>query len=212
MDLKQYKNMIKNKLLNDVRKQIEIEHNLATGAYNNNGRQYEQVAKSINTVRKLPKKPVKKLQYVQPESESESESESGDEELQGGRMHHHHHHPSFVKHMRKAGHTLTHVGKTVGHEIGKEVMKEGVKKLKNVALEGAKDFMTYAPEIASEAGEVALEGAPLLLAAGMKKPKVRRQQTEKQLHRHALVRKLMAQHGCSLCEASSHIKTHHLKY
>ena len=65
--------------------------------------------------------------------------------------------------------------------------------------------MAEAPEI----------GVPLMLAtsgSGMKKPKQKRQQSEKQKRRHALVSKLMREHGCSLGDASKYIKEHNIDY
>jgi hypothetical protein len=46
----------------------------------------------------------------------------------------------------------------------------------------------------------------------MRKPKRTRTVSEKEKRRHALVRKLMQQHGCSLAEASRHIKENNIQY
>lgn len=63
-----------------------------------------------------------------------------------------------------------------------------------------------------EALPIAEEAAPLLLAAGMKKQKRTRVVSQKEANRHALIRKLMQKHGCTLAEASSHIKENNLAY
>lgn len=96
MDLQQYKKMIQDQLLHDVRTQMAYEHNLAEGNY-------------IKTPKKT-KKVVKKRTPIKEEVE--------EEEVEGGGMHHHHHHhhhghhhhPSFIKHLGKVGKTLGHVG------------------------------------------------------------------------------------------------------
>ena len=61
MDLKQYKEMIKNQILDDVRKQIAKEHKIATGTYTTKHiAQYEDVAKHIQPKKKTTKKTTKK--------------------------------------------------------------------------------------------------------------------------------------------------------
>ena len=204
MDLKQYKAMIANQILNSVHKQVAHKKAVAKGSYHN-------VAEQIEA---LPKQSIKKAKAVKKILEPE---------VKGGTIHHHHNH--FLKHLGKS---VKHVANDVSH-VAK---KEAVKKLKNVAQKGkkmvidhavdelkavgmkaAQEMATYAPEI----GETALEYAPLLLAAGMtpkktKKVKRSRVLSAKEKNRHALVRQLMSEHGCTLCEASKHIKENNISY
>tara|TARA_B100002003_G_scaffold177284_1_gene165189 strand:- start:286 stop:867 length:582 start_codon:yes stop_codon:yes gene_type:complete len=193
MDLKQYKEMIKNQILDDVRKQIAKEHKIATGTYTTKHiAQYEDVAKHIQPKKKTTKKTKKKI-LPPPLNEDDNELEE-----QGGKVH-------FLKHMKGFGKSVAKFGKKAGKAISNEVIKQGSQQLGKMALEGAKDFMTYAPVVAEE-------GAPLLLAAGMKKPKRKRLLSDKEKRRHILVRKIMNEHGCSLPEASKYIKQHNLTY
>lgn len=62
------------------------------------------------------------------------------------------------------------------------------------------------------APELAEEAPLMMMAAGMKKPKRTRQVSEKEKNRHALIRQLMNKHGCTLAEASKHIKEINLSY
>ncbi len=199
MDLKQYKEMIKNQILDDVRKQIAKEHKIATGTYTTKHvPQYEDIAKHIpqKMTKKTTKKTTKKV-AIPPPSEEDSEDDNELEE-QGGKVH-------FLKHMKGFGRSVAKFGKKAGRTISNEVIKQGSQQLGKMALEGAKDFMTYAPVVAEDA-------LPLLLAGGMKKPKRKRLLSDKEKRRHALVRKVMKEHGCSLPQASKHIKENNLTY
>lgn len=139
-----------------------------------------------------------------------------DEEILGGKF-------NFIKTFKKAGNGLAKdlkgVGKTVkdtamktvGSLAGKEAGTAIYGQLKSMGsnlTSGLKGMMTEAPEMVAENPE-------LLMAAGMKetkKPKRPRKVSEKEKNRHALVRQLMNKHGCSLAEASAHIKQQGLKY
>ena len=200
MDLKQYKEMIKNQILDDVRKQIAKEHKIATGTYNTKHiASYEDIAKHIpkKMTKKTTKKTTKKVAITPPYEEDNDEDDDQLEE-QGGKIH-------FLKHMKGFGRSVAKFGKKAGKAISNEVIKQGSQQLGKYALEAGKDFLTYAPEIAEE-------GAPLLLAGGMKKPKRTRVLSDKEKRRHALVRKVMNEHGYSLPEASKYIKQHNLNY
>jgi hypothetical protein len=135
----------------------------------------------------------------------------GDEPIQeGGKF-------NFVKSMK-------HMGKDIGHtakDIGKAVKKSGIQAVaKEVANEGVKfaknnigKIVQGAEEYGPEALEVGEESAPLLLAGGTpKKAKRTRTISQKEANRHALVRKLMQQHKCTLPEASKYIKAKNLSY
>lgn len=123
---------------------------------------------------------------------------------------------SFVK-------SLKHFGIQLGKETSKATIKIGAnelgKSIVNTAKDvgtsiknGAVDMMNQAPAVAEEALPVAEEVgeiAPLALAGGMKK---KRQVSEKMKRRGELIKKIMKKYGCSLAEASKHIKEHDLKY
>jgi len=198
MDLKQYKEMIANQILNDVKKQIEKEKKMADGSYNTKHvAQYENIAK--NVIPKRTKKVIKQNK-VSPPNEPDDDGEDNTDQLEeGGKIH-------FLKHMKKFGRSVTKFGKKAGKAIENEVVKQGAKELGKVAIEGAKGFMTY--------GVPALEeSAPLLLAAGMqKRPRKTRNVSEKEKRRHTLVKKIMNEHKCSLPQASKHIKENNLSY
>jgi hypothetical protein len=132
------------------------------------------------------------------------ESDESDIE-EGGKIH-------FMKSFKKLGDVVKNTGSEIAdtakkaglNAVSKEVANQATSAVKSLA----KNAMTYAPEI--ELG--AEESAPLLLAAGMKKPRKRREVSQKEKNRHALIRSLMNKHGVSLAEASKHIKQNNLKY
>jgi len=141
------------------------------------------------------KKAMKKAHEIEQEVEDHIPNQ-----VTGGKFH-------FAKSMKKFGSELgTGIKKAGIAEVSKEVAKQGMQFAKdNVGklLSGAE---AAAPELAEE--------APLLMmAAGMeKKPKRTRQVSAKEKNRHALIRKLMNEHGCTLAEASKHIKANNLNY
>jgi DNA-directed RNA polymerase subunit H (RpoH/RPB5) len=133
-----------------------------------------------------------------------------EEPIDGGKF-------NFVKSMK-------HMGKDIGHtakDIGKAVKKSGIQAVaKEVANEGVKfaknnigKLVQGAEEYGPEALEVGEESAPLLLAGGLPK-KVKRTRTisQKEANRHALIRKLMQKHGCTLAQASKLIKEKNMSY
>lgn len=204
MDLKQYKEMITKQLLDDVRKQVAKENQIANGDYKSqrNANQYNQIQNQIN--------------------------EPDVDELEGGKIH-------FLKHMNKIGKSIAHTAKHVAHDVNKvahskemkavgkfaldtgkeigqaatsEVVKQGSKALGDFAVNSAKTFLAEAPGMAMEA-------APLMLmAAGIpdKKPRKKRVVSDKEKRRHALVRELMNEHKCKLCEANAYIKQNNIDY
>ena len=209
MDLKQYKTMIKDKILEDVKKQSEKEHKLATGTYNNvhNAEQYKQVAHEIEKVTPVKKKTKQKVKKMNKNEEMEDISDANDE-MEGGKIH-------FLKHMQKFGNSALNFGKKAGKAISNEVIKQGAQQVGKYAIEAGKDFLSAAPEIAETVGAESLEYAPLLLAAGVEKPmkvKRKRQLSEKEKRRHALVRKIMSEKSLSLPQASKYIKENNINY
>ena len=185
MDLKRYKQKVENQLRDDIRKQMESEQHRATG-----------VTKAKPNKKKMA---IKKSEIEEPD------------EIEGGKMH-------FLKHMKHFGRDINHamhskpmraVGKfatDTGKEIGKaatsKVAKEVGSKLGEIGIGALKTAVIASnPEL-----------APIVMAAGMKKPKKKRVLSEKEKRRHALIRELMQEHGCSLAEASKHIKENNIDY
>lgn len=86
--------------------------------------------------------------------------------------------------------SLTHIVQNEGKKYVQQGVQQGVQYLKN----NASQMMAQAPELAEEAP---------MTAMGMKKPRKKRQVSEREMQRHALIRSLMHEHGCSLAEASN---------
>jgi hypothetical protein len=99
--------------------------------------------------------------------------------------------------------------KSTGKQLGQAIKKEGINQAAKETVGFVKrNIVTAAKYAATEAVPLAEEAAPMLLmAAGMKKT-----QSQKQLNRHALIRKLMKKESMTMVEASSYIKDHDLKY
>jgi hypothetical protein len=132
-----------------------------------------------------------------------------DEPMEGGKF-------NFMKSMKHFGKDLGNTAKEVGHAVKKSGIQAVAKEVANEGVKFAKNnigkLASTAEEMAPEALTVAEEGAPLLLAGGIKKPKRTRNVSQKEANRHALIRKLMQKHGCTLAEASKHIKENKLAY
>lgn len=133
-----------------------------------------------------------------------------EDEEHGGKVH-------MSKSMRHLGNAIKKTGSEFGtavkkagiNEVSKTIAQEGVKFIKNNASKALSGAEAVMPEVLP----VAEEAAPLMLmAAGMKKEKRTRQVSQKEASRHALIRKLMQKHGCTLAEASRHIKEKNLSY
>ena len=158
---------------------------------------------SIKTVKKVKAIP----QIIDSDSSDSESGDSGSESdsepvVQGGKIH-------FIKSMKHLGKDFGHALKKAGiNEASKVIAQEGVKFAKN----NIGKLISGAEEVLPEALPIAEEIAPLALAAGMKKPKRIRQVSDKEKRRHALVRKLMEKHNCTLAAASKHIKEKNLEY
>lgn len=130
-------------------------------------------------------------------------AEDAEDEVHGGKF-------NFVKSMKHFGKDFGHAMKKAGiNEATKVIAQEGVKFAKNnigKLVQGAEEVLPEALPVAEEVGPMAL------LAAGMKKPKRTRKVSDKEKRRHALVRKLMQEHHCSLAEASKYIKEENIEY
>jgi hypothetical protein len=194
MDLKEYKRRIAAKLNSNDNNMVNSISKIAQ----------EHVPKSKKVIRKSKSIPV-----PLPSENSNDINDESPIDIAGGKLH-------FLKHMKKltsdAGKALKteaiNVGSDALNDVKNDVKKEvksnikgAVNDAKIMAYQAGKDLLTTAP--------VAEEAAPLLLAAGMKKP---RKQSEKQRNRTILVKKLMAKHNCTLPQASKYIKDHNLSY
>jgi len=127
-----------------------------------------------------------------------------EETVEGGKFH-------FVKSMKHLGHSVQQTGEQFGTALKKAGINEATKAIAQEGVKYAKNSIGQL--MTGEALPVAEEAAPMMLmAAGMKKPKRTRRVSQKEANRHALIRKLMQQHGCSLAEASRHIKEENLDY
>lgn len=145
---------------------------------------------------------------------------------------------NFGKAFKSVGKSLKGVGKTLKND-GKQALDatkkvvigyaakdagkyiyDNMKSAGKNMLKGTEEIGTEleaaSPEI--EAGlEVGAEGAaeyaPLaLMAAGMRKPKQKRVQSDRQKRRGLLIKKLMSAHGMTLPEASSYIRDQNIQY
>jgi hypothetical protein len=110
------------------------------------------------------------------------------------------------------------IGKDL-HDVGMSFAKAGAsiigKETGTAIVNGIKNFgnsvASEAPVIGTETAEVAPEA--MLLAAGMnKKPKRNRTISEKEKKRHQLIRQLMQKHNINLSQASKFIKSKNIKY
>jgi hypothetical protein len=144
--------------------------------------------------KKMVRRTMKKVKAIEDEVE---------DSVTGGKVH-------DMESMKKFGKDFgTSLKKAGIQEATKTIAQEGVKFAKNnigKLISGAEEVLPEALPIAEEVGPMAL------MAAGMKKPKRTRQVSQKEANRHALIRKLMQKHGCSLAEASKHIKEQNLAY
>lgn len=257
MNLKQYKNRIKDQLLGDIKKQVHKDKVITAGhigavpsCYGANYSPHDHITQLLAhhklqgdyaaLVRRMNKMKGPSIDMTGHADagysgggfcESDSESDGGcmrrdppkkalkkvtrkcvdsdsDAEVRGGKFH-------FAKSMKSFGKSVGHTVQDIGtaakkasiQKVGNEIANEGVSQMKNF---GSK-LMTTAVADAPEMAAVAEEGAPLLLAAGMKQKRTRKM-SQKELNRHALIRKLMSKHNCSLAQASKFIKEKNLPY
>jgi hypothetical protein len=104
---------------------------------------------------------------------------------------------SFLKSMKKLGHSVS----KGASKIGQQIVSQGTKELGKAAIGGIKDVLTN-PGTISEVAE----------GAGIKKERKQRTVSEKEHRRHALIRKIMDEKGCGMAQASKHIKENKLAY
>ena len=152
----------------------------------------EQVHKELN----LSKNGTKKSSVVMNPTE------------EGGNLKHlaHHLHKNIKHTVNKnhVGRKLTNTAKNhiipVAKDMAKTALKEGVTAL----AESNPEFMPLVP--------VANYTIDKAIGSGIKKPRKKREQSQKEKNRHALVRKLMKDNNMTLPEASSYIKNNNLNY
>lgn len=248
MELKRYKQQIRDHLIGDIAKNSQRQAQIAGGALRHTDdldRNYEELMKSMskfkgsvltqmkdqypssNYVQKggfmddtytdeggdccvtpmklAPKKVSKRVEKIVQPVDQGGDMSSDDEEFTGGKF-------NFVKSMKHIGHDIGEGTKKVA--VGLIAKEAGTQLAKGVSY-GAKAIANGASSLVASAPEalpIAEESAPLLMACGMKKPKRTRKLSQKEVNRHALIRKLMSQHKCSLAEASKHIKENNIQY
>ena len=187
MDLMKYRKYIANKILDDYNQNAIKTRQMDNGAY------------------KPQRKGLVKGQVV---------ADVDTDDMIGGKFH-------FVKSLKSAGKSIgkdavkvANTTKNVALKTGASLAgKEAGTYIYNGLKEAGQSAMQYAPEIGEEAGMTVAENPELLMmAAGMKKPKQKRQLSQKQLNRNKLVKALMDKHGISLPEASKYVKDHNLNY
>lgn len=193
MNLQQYREMISKKLLDDTHKVVSITSELKGGSRpshhtyeeddDDSDSDYELIHRGV-----LHKLRQSAMHHQRNREETDLPKIEVNEELVGGK--------SFFKSkaFKNVTHGISHVAKDVGHEV----MKQGVKKLASSALNALE-----------EAGPMMAEEAPMLMAAGIKQ---KRTVSAKMKKRHAIIKKLMKEHGLTMTEANSYITQHNIKY
>lgn len=224
MSLAEYRKHIQNQILSDYKTQAKKERLIKTGNYKNkklvgggslsgkvlsNNDIYPSYGGAVGVPSKFPSNSNDYYYDTDSDSDLDSDSDSdSDNKLSGGKI-------NFIKSLKKVGNTigndLKQTGQTVGKAVVKEVSKKGMQQLsqgiQKYGSQALKQAGQYASQFGAEAIPMAEEEAPMLLAAGVKKP---RKMSEKQLKRHALIRKLMKKHGMTMIEANKAIKEHNL--
>lgn len=224
MDLKKYRENIRNELLQGVNQQAVKQTLMKTGNYTKKTtkKHVDLVEDEIKRVRQPMKraKPSaiiynsdRNAHYTEGTSGSDDEASVESMPVVGGKM-------PGIKSLKKLGSDIVSGSKSAANDLAsgtkKVVIATAAKELgTNIysgLKSGAQSLMSEAPIAAEEALPVAEEAAPLLLAAGVKKPRKKRVVSEKEQRRHALIRKLMQKHKCTLAEASNHIKKNNINY
>ena len=126
----------------------------------------------------------------------------------GGNMHHFLHHvQKSVTHAAKKN----HVGRKLTNTVNNHVVPVVKDYAKTALKEGAMALAETNPELMPLV-PIANYGIDKAIGSGIKKPRKKREQSQKEKNRHELVRKLMKEHGMSLPEASKHIKQNNINY
>ena len=241
MELKRYNEKIRNQLLGCIRGQAHRDHNIYNGgSFEDHGKRLDEAYHAMMTKFQQHKGPMHMLRLGETDHDcnppgsvnvvahdyggtisrkkyarkqqkpcliSDSESDSDDDGMKGGRF-------NFVKAISHVGKEVAHGVKAVGSDAFNDVKKAATVVAKSELDKQAAKAINYigksAMSTASVLPEVAEEAAPLAMAAaGMKRT---RKVSAKEANRHALIRKLMSKHKCTLAEASKHIKQKNLQY
>lgn len=196
MNLQQYREMISKKLLNDAHKVVSITNEMRGGSRpshhtyeyddddDDSDSDYEVIHKGV-----LHRLRQSAMHHQRNREETDLPKIQVEQELVGGK--------SFFKSkaFKNVTRGISHVAKDVGHEV----LKQGVKKLGNYALDALE-----------QEGPMLAEEAPMLaMGAGMRKKRV---VSAKMKRRHAIIKKLMKEHGLTMTEANSYITKHNIKY
>ena len=126
----------------------------------------------------------------------------------GGNIKHFlHHAQKSVTHAAKKNHVGRKLTNTVNHHVV-PVVKDYAK---TALKEGAMAFAESNPELMPLV-PIANYGIDKAIGSGIKKPRKKRVQSQKEKNRHELVRNLMKENGMTLPEASRYIKENNINY
>jgi hypothetical protein len=233
--LKQYKMKIKNQLLQDLNNQAKVSKiKETTGKYMNGGGALpdnkvhaEHVYLGNNYgVDKTPKKIINKINDIYNDIPDNNKNYNIQTPLKQVQRLTKQNRVNMANEYSEKGGYIPHNIESVNHDEltgGKfnflksfKKVGDGVKTVATIAKAG-KDIYNVGKSIASTmktVAPIAEEEMPMALemAAGMKKPRKKREVSTKEKNRHALIRKLMKDHGLTLAEASKHIKQNNLSY
>lgn len=218
-----YKNLIKSKLLQNIKKEIDIANEIKGGGsyadqkyiqvsngekpsiYDNDERHDDNVYANRKIVQKLKAKP---KGFKQAEMDRE-QAQNHSEIMVGGKG-------SIFKSLKKFGSSVGEHILNEGEKVGKKVITTGAKQLENQATQAINNMGKQAENQATEAlgnsGKEASGEDMMMMAGSIKRAKHTRTPSDQTKRRHALVRKLMQEQKMSMTEANSYIKNHKLKY
>ena len=220
MNLQQYKNNIKNKLLAGLNNQSMIDNKIK-----NDRKPMKSISTNDYSGGSLKSKGFVAKEHVLPSISFDPSyygEDEDDKDLLENMYSKNNLNKLEDKIPKKTNKKITggkiNIGKDL-HDIGTTFAKAGASVLGKEAgtsiVKGIKSFGSSVAEEAPIAGEEALAVAPeaTLLAAGMnKKPKRNRTISEKEKKRHQLIRQLMQKHNINLSQASKFIKSKNIKY
>ncbi|RZK47908.1 MAG: hypothetical protein EOO99_11980 [Pedobacter sp.] len=104
--------------------------------------------------------------------------------------------------------SISKFGKDMGKTINNEVIKQGSKEIVKSGMNFAKDGIKNFMKVAPEAEA---EAPMMLMAAGVKKKRTRKM-GQRELNRQKLIREIMIKYSVTLPEASKLIKENNLSY
>ena len=130
------------------------------------------------------------------------------EEEDGGNLKHlaHHLHKNITHTINK-----NHVGRKLKNTAKNHVIPIAKDMAKTALKDGAMALAVSNPELAPML-PIANYTIDKAIGSGIKKPRKKREQSEKERNRHVLVRNLMKDNNMTLPEASSYIKNNNLDY